>query len=187
MTVGLIAGSAGGCAEESERPSPAPPVSREAVDRHDTAIDRQLETMRRAAASGDRAAVARAQSTLERLAQTHPAAARTSSARDPFERMLEDFPFKRPPLVAQQVTTTRGDRRVFAGVDRAAFCLLTPAARREAVEAVHRPADARLRTDGITDFELVVVALTRSVATLDQALAIGRGNSVRLTSRGRSC
>ncbi len=143
--------------------------------------------MQRAAIRADRAALARSQRNLERLAETDPTPAKRSTAGDPFRRAIDEFAFKRAPLFVLQVRTTGGNHRISAGVDRSAFCLMTPAARAAAVRAAYDPLDRRLRTDGVGDLRFVVVALTQREPTAKQELAIAASGSVRLTTRGRTC
>jgi len=184
----VIAVAASGCGSDPSAPTqPAPPPGRQAADARDNAVERQITEMHRAARAGDISAVGRAQRELERLAATDPGPATKSSASDPFTRVVEEFAFKRAPLFVQQISTTESSHRLYAGVDRAAFCLLTPDARQAAVDGALEPIDRRLRAEGISDLQFVVVALTRTAATMDRALAIGRRGSVRLTQRGRAC
>lgn len=186
-----LGAAASGCADSTPAPAPREPAAqqaaRQAEEQREVLVERQVEAMRDAAVRGDRTATARAQQELERLARSAPAQQPGSPADDPFERMLEEFAFKRAPLFAQQITSAEGSRRLYVGVDRAAFCLLTPAARRTAVEGAYRPVDARLRADGIDDLQFVVVPLIQTRPTQAQALAIGENRAVRLTRRGRGC
>lgn len=156
-------------------------------ERRDRAVERALAAMRAAALQGDRTAVVRQQQQLERLARTDPRSATTSSARDPFQRLLDDFEFKRAPLFVQQITSSPGSHRVYVGVDRATYCLLAQDARQSVVEEVYGPAEREQRVAGVTDLEFVVVPVTGRVATFEQALAVGRRGSVRLTQGGRTC
>jgi len=156
--------------------------------RHDAAVDRQLRAMSRAARRGDSSGIVAAQRELDRLARSDPGGPpRPSSARDPFQRLLDDFRFKQGPLYVQQVESFEDAHRIFAAVDRDAFCLLTPTARRQAAAAVYGPADRRLRRSGVDDFEFILVPLTARPATREQALAIGDRGRLRLTRRGRGC
>lgn len=159
----------------------------QAADRHDRDVARAVTAMQRAAIRGDRAALARAQSNLERLAETDPTPAKRSTASDPFQRAIEEFAFKRAPLFVLQVRTTDGSHRITAGVDRSAFCLMTPVARQAAVRGAYDPLDRRLRTDGVGNLRFVVVALTQREPTAKQELAIAASGTVRLTTRGRTC
>ena len=182
--------SAGACGSDAGRPAPSPAtvaVDRPAVERHDSLVDDALRAMRQAALAGDRLGVDRAQQQLEQLAQTDPAPKTPSTARDPYERAMDDFAFKRAPLYVQQISTTAGSHRVYVGVDRAAFCLLTSTARLAAIRGVYAPLDRRLRSAGVSDLEFVVVPLTRTAATIERALAVGRSGAIRLTARGRKC
>lgn len=122
---------------------------------------------------------------LEQLAHTAPV--KKSSAHDPFQRMLDEFQFKRAPLFVRQVTSTAGGHRIYVGVDRAAFCLLAPDGRVAAVTGVYGPADRRLRAAGVTDLQFVVVPPSLKAASYASALAIGRRGAVRLTRRGQHC
>jgi hypothetical protein len=180
------------------KPSPAPPpapkqrtakelAAQAAASRQERAVASELSTMHRAAVRGDRAALAQSQRTLERLAQTDPRPARTSTETDPFARALEAFAFKRAPLFVQQIRSTDASHRMTAGVDRAAFCLLTPGARQAAVRGAYEPLVRRLRGDGIRDLKFVVVALTQREPTAKQELAIAERGTVKLTARGRAC
>jgi len=156
--------------------------------RHDAAVDRQLRAMSRAARRGDSSGVAAAQRELDRLAHSDPAGPpRPSTARDSFQRVLDDFRFKHGPLYVQQVESFKGAHRIFVAVDRDAFCLLTPAARRQAAAAVYGPADRRLRRSGVDDFKFILVPLTARLARREQALAIGDRGRLRLTRRDRGC
>lgn len=177
-----------GCGDSKPVNPPARAAdSQEANERHDQAVERALGAMHTAALQGDRGAVARQQQELQRLARADPRPAATSSAEDPFQRMLDDFEFKRAPLFVQQITSSPDRHRIFVGVDRATYCLLAPAARRSAVEDVYGPADRALRAAGVTDLEFVVVPVTGRVAMFGQAFAVGRAKTVRLTQRGRAC
>lgn len=183
----IFGGAASGCADSPPDAAPSDEPNQQAEEQHDVLVERQLEAMHSAAVRGDRSATARAQQELERLARSAPTQQPSSSADDPFQRMLDEFAFKRAPLFAQQVTSAEGSRRLYVGVDRAAFCLLTPDARRTAVERAYQPVDERLRADGIDDLQFVVVPLTQSRPTQAQGLAIGEDRAVRLTRRGRGC
>lgn len=183
----------------SDSPTAPPPAAKqadpptaqefadEAVDRHDRAVSREVTAMQRAAIRADRAALARSQRNLERLAETDPTPAERSTAKDPFRRAIDEFAFKRAPLFVLQLRSTDGSHRITAGVDHHAFCLMTPAAREAAVRGVYQPFDRRLRRDGVSDLRFVVVALTQREPTAKQALAIAENETVRLTTRGRTC
>ncbi len=188
VTVCALGAAIGACSDADDRSDRrAPAVDQEAVDRRDREVERALTAMRAAALRNDRAAVERQQQELERLARSDPEAKAKSSARDPFERVLDDFEFKRAPLFVQQIMSSPGNHRVFVGVDRPTYCLLAPEARRSVVEQVYGPAERKLRAAGVTDLEFVVVPVTGRVATFKQALAVGRMGTVRLTQRGRAC
>ena len=174
-------------AKQAEPPTAQQLADERAADRHDRAVTREVAAMQRAALRADRSALARAQRNLERLAETDPKPAKRSTARDPFQRAIEEFDFKRAPLFVLQVRTTDGSHRMTAGVDRPAFCLMTPAAREAAVRAAYDPLDRRLRTDGVSDLRFVVVALTQREPTAKQELAVAASGTVRLTTRGRTC
>ena len=200
MIGGVIAAAGGFGSKSSPSARPAtqpasPPTQRQLAEqataqqaaRHDVAVQSEVNLMRRAAIRGDRGAVARAQATLERLAQTDPTPRRTSTEQDPFVRAVDDFAFKRAPLFVLQVRTTDASHRISAGVDRDAFCLMTPAARLAAVDGAYKPLEARLRRAGVRDLRFVVVALTQREPTAKQQLAIAERGIVRLTARGRAC
>jgi len=188
MAVASISVGASACGSQPAAPErPALPAGQQAADDHDNAIERELAAMKRAANNRDPSAVGVAQRELERLAATDPTPAKASAAKDPFVRVFEEFGFKRAPLYVQQISTTDGSHTVYAGVDRASFCLLTADARQAAVEGAYKPIDRRLRAAGVRDLRFVVVVLTQTTATSDQALAIGEHAGVRLTSRGRRC
>lgn len=101
---------------------------------------------------------------------------------DPFERIVETFPIKEPPLYVRQIQTFRGSHQLFAAVDLRPFCLLTAEARRTAVQETYR----KVRP-GVRDFSLIVVPFSGRVPTTADALAVGEDGSVRLTPRGRDC
>lgn len=178
--------AAGGQAAQRERDDAAAERRRQQVaEDADAVIDDGLIAMRKAARRKDLAGVRRAQREIERAAGAKPS--RTSAAREPFEREMEQFPYKRAPLFVQQTTQTQDSHRVFAGVDRATFCLQSRRARLAAVNATYGPIDRRLRAAGVKDFEFVVVPLSQTTSTARDALAIGRGGRARLTRRGGSC
>ncbi len=182
--------SAAACGSAAGRPAPLPAtVTRDlpTAERHDSLVDDALRAMHHAAVAGDRLGVDRAQQQLQHLARSDPAPTTPSTAGDPYERAMDDFAFKRAPLYVQQISTTAGSHRVYVGVDRAAFCLWTAEARVAAVRGVYAPLDRRLRAAGVSDLQFVVVALTRTEATLEGALAVGRRETIRLTARGRRC
>lgn len=189
VCIGAIGGVSGGCSDStapSKRPERPPQSAGQlAQERRDESVDHAIGSMHAAALKHDRGAVSKAQDELERLARMGPV--KTSSAHDPFRRMLDEFAFKRAPLFVLQVTSSRDDHLIYVGVDRAAFCLLTPDARKAAVRDVYRPADRRLRRAGVSDLEFVVVPVTQKAATYVSALAVGRRGSVRLTRRGQAC
>lgn len=187
-TVLLI--SAGACGSDPGRPAPRPATvaaEQSTAERQDSLVDDALRAMHQAAVAGDRPGVDRAWQQLEQLARSDPAPKAPSTAADPYERAMDDFAFKRAPLYVQQISTTDGSHRVYAGVDRAAFCLLTTDARLAAVRGAYAPLDRRLRSAGVDDLQFVVVPLTRQEATLDRAFAVGRRATIRLTARGRRC
>ncbi len=186
-TVCVLLAVLGGCSDSSAPDPPAQSDESQDVERRDEAIEGALAAMRAAALRGDRGAVTRHQEELERLADSDPQAGARSSAADPFERMLDEFEFKRAPLFVQQMTSSADSHRVYLGVDRPTYCLLAPDARRAVVEEVYSPAERTLRAAGVTDLEFVVVAMTGRAARLEQALAVGRRGVVRLTQRGRAC
>ena len=173
--------------KQADLPSGQELADEQATDRHDRAVTRAVTAMHRAAMRGDRAALADAQRTLEQLARTEPTPPRTSTEKDPLRRAIDDFAFKRAPLFALQIRTTDGSHRVTVGVDRDAFCLITPAARLTAVRGAYTALERQLRSDGVSDLVFVVVVLTQREPTAKQELAIGQRGSVRLTPRGRSC
>lgn len=177
----------GGCSDSSAPDPPAQSDDSQDVERRDEAIEGALAAMRAAALRGDRGAVTRHQEELERLADSDPQAGARSSSADPFERMLDEFEFKRAPLFVQQITSSPDSHRVYLGVGRPTYCLLAPDARRAVVEEVYSPADEALRAAGVTDLEFVVVPMTERAARLEQALATGRRGVVRLPQRGRAC
>ncbi|MGI8623744.1 MAG: hypothetical protein ACR2NB_09735 [Solirubrobacteraceae bacterium] len=80
-----------------------------------------------------------------------------------------------------------GDHLLFVSVDLAPFCLLSPAAQRQAVEAVFLPADRMLRTAGIRDFEFVLVGVSQRAPRRKDALAVGKSGRLMLTARSRRC
>jgi hypothetical protein len=177
--------AAGGQAAKGRDAAAAERRRQQVAEDADVAIDDGLIAMREAARRKDLAGVRRAQREIERAAGSRPS--RASAAKDPFERELEQFAYKRAPLFVQQTTQTQDSHVVFAGVDRATFCLQSPAARLAAVNGTYRPVDRRLRAAGVKDFEFVVVSLSQTASTIGDALAIGRGGQARLTRRGRSC
>lgn len=198
----VIVAAAGGCGSERDTDTSSLPTAggqaadkrggaaaerrrEQAAEDADAAIDNALIAMRKAARRKDLAGVRRAQREIERAAGSRPS--RTSAASDPFERELGSFPYKRAPLFVQQTTRTQDSHRVFAGVDRATFCLQSPTARLAAVNDTYGPVDRRLRAAGVQDFEFVVVPLSQTASTAGDALAIGRRGDGRLTRRGRSC
>jgi hypothetical protein len=184
----LLAAAGGACGSEPAAPSATTPAgSRESEEAHDNAVEAELDAMQSAARRGDRPGVGRAQRELERLHAADPSAPKKSAADDPFERAFDEFPFKRAPLFVQQITQTQGSHRVFAGIDRTTFCLLTIEARIAAVEGAYGPIERRLRADRIDDLEFVVVPQRQTAPTIDDALAIGRDGSARLTRDGRGC
>lgn len=162
-------------------------ATQQKADRHDLTVEDEVNVMHRAAIRGDRPAVARAQARLERLAKTDPTPPHTSTEKDPFARAAEELPLKRAPLFVLQVRTTDGSHRMSVGVDRDAFCLMTPAARLAAVDGAYKPFQRRLRSAGVRDLRFVVVALTQREPTAKQQLAIAERATVRLTARGRAC
>jgi hypothetical protein len=187
---GAIGAAVTGCGSSPTPPAPASvtaPARQQAIDDHDSSVDRELAAMHQAAVAGNPIAVTGTQQRLERLAHTDPAPNAKSSAHDPFERMVDDIAFKRAPLFIQQVTTTARDHRVYVSVDRPTFCLMTPEARRDAVQRAYGPTDRRLRADGVTDLQYVVVGLSPTGAAFDRALAVRERGRVRLTGRGRRC
>ena len=198
ILVGCVIGGVIAVIVLDPKPSPRPAVKQadpptaqqladeQAADRHDRAVTRAETAMHRAAVRGDRTALADAKRNLEQLAQTDPTPPRTSTEKDPFRRAIDEFAFKRAPLFALQTRTTDGSHRVTVGVDRDAFCLITPAARLTAVRGAYNALERRLRSDGVSDLEFVVVVLTQREPTAKQELAIGQRGSVHLTPRGRA-
>lgn len=181
----VLLASASGCGGDTQAPGNTRPGGvQQAIARHDLAVDSALSTMHNAAVKGDRGGVAAAQRELEQLAQTDPTPAGTSTDTDPFRRVIDEIAFKRAPLFIQQIATSDGSHRVYAGVDRGAFCLLTPASRRAAVADVYLPIERRMRARRITDWQLVVVRLTSTAPTATDALAIGRRRDIRLAKGG---
>jgi hypothetical protein len=162
----------------------APSASEERVD---DSIERTLEQRRRAAAAGDRAAVARAESRLDEWAERRPEGDTGPPVADPFERMLETFEFKTAPLYVETITSTEDSHRLFVSVDKNAFCLKTPAARRRAVEVVYLRADEMLRAQDVRDFDFILVPLTATAPTTRLALARGRSGRVRMIAGPRGC
>jgi uncharacterized protein YjeT (DUF2065 family) len=187
VAVAAVAAAASGCSDAPAPERSGQPVDQKEGERRDLAVEQVLAEMQAAARRGDRATVAGQQRELERLARGAPKSTTTSSARDPFQRLLDDFEFKRAPLFAQQITSAPDRHRLYVGVDGPTYCLLAPDARRSVVEQVYEPADRTLRAAGVTDLEFVLVALTERAARLEQALAIGRDGALRLTQRGRAC
>lgn len=185
--VTAVAAAASGCSDAPAPERSGPPADQQAGERRDLAVEQALAEMQAAARRGDRATVAGQQRELERLARGAPKSTTTSSARDPFLRLLDDFEFKRAPLFAQQITSSPDRHRLYVGVDGPTYCLLALDTRRSVVEQVYGPAHRRLRAAGVNDFEFVLVALTERAARLEPALAIGRDGAVRLTQRGRAC
>ena len=173
--------------KQADPPTAQQQADEQAADRHDRAVTRAVTAMRRAAERGDRTALADAKRNLEQLAETDPTPPRTSTEKDPFRRAIDEFEVKRAPLFALQTRTTEGSHRVTVGVDRDAFCLITPAARLTAVRGAYNALDRRLRSDGVDDLQLVVVVLTQREPTAKHELAIGRRGTVHLTARGLAC
>lgn len=186
-TVCVLLAVLGGCSDSSAPDRSAQSGESQDIERRDEAVEGALAAMRAAALRGDRGAVARHQQELARLADGDPQAAARSSAADPFERMLDEFEFKRAPLFVQQITSSPDSRRVYLGVDRPTYCLLAHEARRAVVDDVYGPAERTLRAAGVTDLEFVVVPMTGRAARFAQALAVARRGVVRLTQRGRAC
>lgn len=131
--------------------------------------------------------MAAAQRKLDALAPQASGPDERSPAADAYVRLVDDFKFKVAPLYVQQLQSSTKDHVLFASVDRAAFCLQTAAAKRDAIEAVYRPAERSLRADGIRDFELILVALTERSPRRANALAIGQRGRIRLTKRAERC
>ena len=200
LAIALVPPS-GGCGSEGSdgsRPSPQEngTPAREGVDdarppspeeRLEESIEHTLEERNRAAAAGDRAAVAEAESRLDesakRLAKPRPG----PPPRDPFERVLEAFEFKTAPLYVETITSTDDSHRLFVSVDKNAFCLRRPTARRRAVEAVYLPADKMLRARGVNDFDFVLVPTTTVAPTTRIALARGRRGRLQMIAGPRAC
>lgn len=90
-------------------------------------------------------------------------------------------------MYVQHVATTDGDLRAFVSVFADQFCLLSVPARTEAAEGVYGPLDRRMRDEGVTDFEFVLIPLRQSAPSLAAALAVGREGRLALTARGRTC
>jgi len=172
------------CGGGERRPVASTPASGAA--RSDRLIDQSLTRRRRAAAAGDRAAVAREEATLDQLTARNSGAPRRGAS-DPFVRMLDAFRFKTGPLYVQQITSSDGSHRLYVSVDKNAFCLRPPAARREAVEAVYLPADRKLRAVGVTDFDFVLIALATTAPSIERALARGRRGRVELIPPPPGC
>jgi hypothetical protein len=171
-------------ADGAKEDETAPSASEERVDE---SIERSLEQRRRAAAAGDRAAVARAEDRLVEWAERRPEGDTGPPVADPFERMLEAFEFKTAPLYVETITSSDDSHRLFVSVDKNAFCLMTPAARRRAVEAVYLRADRMLRSEGVDDFAFILVPLTSRAPATRLALARGRGGRVRMIAGPRGC
>ena len=153
-------------------------------------IDDKLEAANRnalrAARAGRRRDVARAESELHAIA-ARLAPNADSGSRDPFERELDRFPIKLPPLLAQQIMSGDGEHVLFVLVSRPYLCLKPPQDRARAVRQVYGPMQRRLRREGIRDFEMLVTPFTARAPTRSQALATGAHQRVVLTSRGRAC
>lgn len=150
-------------------------------------VDQLVAARARAALAGDRQAVAATERRLDRLARRQPARMTGATGRGPFGRMLDAFRFKQAPLFVLQNQTTGGSHVLFSRVDRAAFCLQTPAARLAAVRRTYAPLDRGLRRHRVRDFVWYVVPIGTRAATPRGALAIGRGGRAALTTAGRTC
>ena len=176
-----------GCGSSANpTPSPTPTSSADSKESRDTAIERRLDERAKAAAAGDRAGVSRAERELDRLAaQTQNGS--TARSKDPYLRLVTGFRFKTAPLYVQQIEYSSSDHQLFVRVNRDAFCLLTQAARIDAVEKVYGPADRALREADVRDFEFLLVPLSDRVSSEKDALAIGAATRVRLTRAGSDC
>jgi hypothetical protein len=153
----------------------------------DESIERTLEERNRAAAVGDRAAVTEAERRLDESAKRLPEPDTGPPPRDPFDRVLEAFEFKTAPLYVETITSTDGSHQLFVSVDKDAFCLRRPTARRRAVEAVYLPAEKMLRAREVNDFDFVLVPTTTAAPTTRMAMARGRGGRLRMIAGRRGC
>ena len=171
--------------DDAESPPAAEDEDLRESERRDAEIERHIVERERAAAAGDRDAVARAERELDRLAEEDTETDRPSDD-DPYTRVVLGFPFKQAPLYVQQ-TESSSDHRLFVRVNQDAFCLAKPNDRLKAAAAVYAPADRQLRRDGVRDFEFILVPMTDSNPTEDDALAVGVNAQLRLTPKGRDC
>jgi len=136
---------------------------------------------------GDRGGVARAERELDRLAEAEQEIETDSpGSEDPYMRVVLGLGFKQAPLYVQQ-SISSSDHRLFVRVNEDAFCLMGVDERWDAAAAVYGPADEQLRRDGVRDFEFILVPLTDTDPTEDEALALGRNGRLRLTAKGRDC
>ena len=176
--------------EDGSEPPPSPVDEAAAGDEEerDASVERQLRAREDAATAGDRAGVARAERELDRLAdQAPPDESGKAKPQDPYDRMIAAFRFKQAPLYVQQIESSSSDHRLFVRLNEDAFCLLTADARQAAAAAVYDPADRQLRSEGVDDFEFILVPLRLEDAEAKDALAIGRRGRMQLTRAGRAC
>jgi len=91
----------------------------------DDTVDQANARLLRAAGARDRAAVVRAEAALAQATRRREAAQRGSTrpVKDPYVRELERFPITRPPLFAQQITSSEDDHVLFC-CDLASVLLL---------------------------------------------------------------
>jgi len=155
----------------------------------DDAVDRANERLRRAARAGQRRAVARAEAQLAVATRRRDAAqgATEKPPKDPYARELQRFGFKRPPLVAQQITSSGDDHVLFVAVMRPYFCFKSVSERVGAVRRAYLPIERRLVHAGVHDFEMIVGPASTGAPMRADAFAVARGGGVRLTDRGRRC
>src|SRR5215212_5237834 len=155
----------------------------------DEALDRANRRLLQAARAGQSRAVARAEAALVRASRRADAAdgGRGKLPKRPYAREVERFAIKRPPLVAQQITSSDDDHVLFVAVQRAYFCFKTAPERVRSVREVYLPIRRRLARAGVHDFEMVVGPPSSRAPTRSTAFAIARGSDVRLTGRGRRC
>jgi hypothetical protein len=109
------------------------------------------------------------------------------SPNDPFLRVDQSIRLRQAPLYVEQLISEIGRHRYFVGVNRAAFCKLTPEARERAVATVYHPVENILHGEGIYDVVFLFTPTTTGAPKVGDALAVGDRDGVRLTPAGRAC